>query len=102
MQAIALHPGEALEAAMAKIAKMDGTVRWIFFHYQGGVGIVLTKEAYEAMAMSLKLDFPVPCSNNRVEYEANIRVTKFDTTCKYDMKLVGYELKFNKFVLYLD
>ena len=37
-----------------------------------------------------------------VEYEANIRVTKFNMTHKYDMKLVDYELRLNKFVSYLN
>jgi len=58
VQAITLHPGEAA------IAKIVGT-KWMalydgsFTPIEGGVGIALTKEANEAMAMSLKLDFPV-------------------------------------------
>ena len=102
MQAITLHPGEAA------IAKIVGT-KWMalydgsFTPIEGGVVIVLTKEANEAMAMSLKLDFSsFPFSNNMVEYETYIRVAKFDTTYKYDMRLASYELRLNKFVSYLD
>ena len=58
VQAITLHPSEA---TMAKIVGTKWMVLYDGFSttIKGGVGIVLTKEANEAMAMSLKLDFLV-------------------------------------------
>ena len=54
-----------IEAAGAKwILRFDGSSTAI----KGGAGIVLIKEAGEAVAMSFKLNFP--CTNNTTEYEA--------------------------------
>ena len=54
-----------VEVARAKwILRFDGSPTAT----KGGVGIVLIKEAGEAVAMSFKLNFP--CTNNTVEYEA--------------------------------
>ena len=53
------------EATRAKwILRFDGS----FTATEGGAGIVLIKEAGEAVAMSFKLNFP--CTNNIAEYEA--------------------------------
>ena len=54
-----------VEAVGAKwILRFDGSSTAI----EGGAGIVLIKEAGEAIAMSYKLNFP--CTNNTTEYEA--------------------------------
>ena len=54
-----------VEVAGAKwILRFDGSSTAI----EGGAGIVLIKEAGEAVAMSFKLNFP--CTNNTAEYEA--------------------------------
>ena len=53
------------EAVGAKwILRFDGSSTAI----EGGAGIVLIKEAREAVAMSFKLNFP--CTNNTTEYKA--------------------------------
>ena len=53
------------EATRAKwILRFDGSST----STEGGAGIVLIKEAGEAVAMSLKLNFP--CTNNTTDYEA--------------------------------
>ena len=46
------------------VMKFDGS----FTTQSGGVGVVLYHEEDEAIALSVKLEFP--CSNNMVEYEA--------------------------------
>ena len=55
----------AFEAVGAKwTLRFDGS----FTATEGGAGIVLIKEAGEAVDMSFKLNFP--CTNNTAEYEA--------------------------------
>jgi len=50
-------PGELLEIDLMEIVS-----------FEGGAGIILSKNTGEVVAMSFKLDFP--CTNNMAEYEA--------------------------------
>ena len=63
-------PGDLLEVLAFKAAEAKWTLRFDGFSTatEGEAGIVLIKEAREAVAMSFKLNFP--CTNNTAEYEA--------------------------------